>query len=227
MYRRPSDEVTGPSIRETDLIAGCPVVADDLMEAADRVQPIANAARVPGEYETQVVLPNGRLLRLRSMRESDEEPLRTFCDGLSSRTRYLRFFSHVRLPDSVLRMLTRVDECRALALVAIVDTEGGGEIVGLGHLIAIDDCRMEVGLVVRDDWQRQRVGTELTRRMLQAAHARGFDRFVAYLAWDNIAIRGLLQRYGMIVSTTMNGGVSEITFVSCPAPEKAITPITR
>ena len=110
-------------------------------------------------------------------------------------------------------MLTRVDDHRALALVAVVDTADGGEIVGLGNLFAVDDCRMEVGLVVGDDWQRQRVGTELAHRMLQAAHARGVVRFVAHVAWGNVAIRGLLQRHGTIISARMNGSVTEIAFV--------------
>jgi len=166
------------------------------------------------DLETHVVLPSGRLLRIRSLQQGDEEPVRAFCDGLTPRTRYLRFLSHVpRTPDSVVRMLTSVDGRRALALVATADTEDAEEIVGLANLIAVDDCRMEVGLVVRDDWHRQRVGTALAHRMLQAAHARGFDQLVAHVAWDNVAIRGLLHRHGRIVSATRHGSVTEITFV--------------
>jgi GNAT superfamily N-acetyltransferase len=115
-------------------------------------------------------------------------------------------------------MLTSVDDRRALALVAVLDTEEGGGIVGLGNLFVVDDCHMEVGLVVRDDWQRKRVGTELANRMLQAARARGFAQFVAHVAWDNVAIRGLLQRHGRIISARMNGSVTEITFVSSQVP---------
>jgi len=120
-------------------------------------------------------------------------------------------------------MLTCVDDRRAVALVAVVDTAHGGEIVGLGNLFAVDDCRMEVGLVVGDDWQRQRVGTELAHRMLQAAHARGVVRFVAHVAGDNVAIRGLLQRQGTIISARLNGSVTEITFVGREVLEEAKT----
>ena len=171
-----------------------------------------------------VVLPNGRPLRIRFLREDDEGAIRTLCDALSARTRYLRFLSHLpRTPEPVVSMLTRIDNRRALALVAMLDTEDGEEIVALGNLFALDDCRMEVGLVVRDDWQRQRVGTELARRMLQAAHARGFDRFVAHIAAENVAIRGLLHHHGRVVSATRCGSVTEITFVNHPVHEGAET----
>jgi RimJ/RimL family protein N-acetyltransferase len=72
---------------------------------------------------------------------------------------------------------------------------------------------VEVGLVVRDDWQRQRLGTELAGRLLQAAEARGFHRFIANVHSDNAAIRRLLRNLGDVVSTKMSGGISEFAFV--------------
>ena len=50
--------------------------------------------------------------------------------------------------------------------------------MGLASFGAIDDGNVEVALVIRDDWQRQRLGTELAGRLLQAAEARGFHRFI-------------------------------------------------
>jgi RimJ/RimL family protein N-acetyltransferase len=176
-------------------------------------------------FEQPIVLPNGRLLRIRFLHESDEAAIQILCDSLSPRTQYLRFLSHFpTTPEPVVRMLTRIDGRRALGLVAMAGTDDdSSEIVGLGNLYAVDGCRMEVGLVVRDDWQRQRVGTELAHRMLQVAHARGFDRFVAYRARENVAIRALLQRHGTIVSATAHGSMTEITFVGRQVPDQSGT----
>ena len=193
-------------------------------QAYRRPDDVLTGAPSGPEHEAQVMLASGHLLRVRFLQEGDEEPLRAFFDGLSPRTRYLRFLSHTpKLPDSVVRILTCVDDRRALALVAVVDTADGGDIVGLGNLFVVEDCRMEVALVVRDDWQRQRVGTELAHRMLQAAHARGVVRFVAHVAGDNVAIRGLLHRHGKIISARMNGSVTEFTFVGRQVLEEATT----
>jgi hypothetical protein len=50
-------------------------------------------------------------------------------------------------------------------------------------------------------------------RVMRAAEARGFERFVAHALWDNLVIRRLIDRVGRIVSTRMRHGVCEVSFV--------------
>src|SRR4029450_3981907 len=113
----------------------------------------------------------------------------------SPRTRYLSFLSST-VPDSVIRQLARVDYRQQLALVAEYETGNAREIVGLASFAALDATSVEVGLVVRDDWQRQRVGTALANRVLQAAEHRGYRRFIGHLLPDNGAIGKLLRGGG-------------------------------
>jgi RimJ/RimL family protein N-acetyltransferase len=166
----------------------------------------------PSELEAQLTLPDDRRVRIRPLRRCEDAAIQIFYTRLSPRTRYLRFFSPMpSLPDSVLHLLTRVD-CRHLALVA-EDGTATGEIVALASFGAIDNARGEVALVVRDDWQQQHVGTELALRVMQAAEALGFHRFLVHVAADNFAIRKLLKKIGDVVSARASGGVSEIEFV--------------
>jgi RimJ/RimL family protein N-acetyltransferase len=173
-------------------------------------------AEYPSELDDNLILPNRRRLRIRALRPCEEEPIRELDAHLSPRTRYLRFFSPMpTLPDAVITLLACVDYRRRLALVAeYVGTST--EVVALGSFGAIDDRSVEVALVVRDDWQRQRVGTELARRVLQAAETRGFHRFIAHVMSDNVAIRRLLRHVGHVVSTTLSGSISEVAFVRRP-----------
>jgi RimJ/RimL family protein N-acetyltransferase len=172
----------------------------------------------PIELEDDLLLSNERRVHIRPLRRCDGAPceddaIREFYARLSPRTRYLRFFSPMpSLPDSVLRLLTSVDQHRSLALVAEDDT-GHGDVVGLASFGAIDQDRVEVALVVRDDWQHQGVGLELAGRVMQAAEVRGFHRFLVYVTSDNVAIRRLLKHVGDVVSARASGGVSEIEFV--------------
>ena len=176
--------------------------------------PLTEPAAYPAELEDDIVLPNCRRLRIRPLRRCEEDAIRELYDHVSPRTRYLRFFSQMpRLPDYVVRLLACVDYRRQLALVAEHDNGNGREIVGLASFGATDDGSVEVGLVVRDDWQRQRLGTELAGRLLQAAEARGFHRFIANVHSDNVAIRRLLRNLGDVLSTKMSGGISEFAFV--------------
>jgi acetyltransferase len=168
----------------------------------------------PDELEDYVTLANDRRLRIRPLRPCEEGPVRELYRHLSPRTRYLRFLSPMPvLPDSVVRLLTAVDYRRRLSLLAELETAEGAEVVALGSYGAIDDIRAEVGLVVRDDWQRQGIGTALAASVMRAAEARGFDRFVAHVLWENTVIRKLLHRVGDIVSTKTRDGVCEMSFV--------------
>src|SRR5262245_66541301 len=92
------------------------------------------------------------------------------------------------LPDSVVRLLSCVDYRRKLALVAEHEDGDARDIVGLGSFDAIDESSAEVGLVVRDDWQRQHIGLALAQRVLQAAEERGYHRFVGFVHVHNVAI---------------------------------------
>jgi RimJ/RimL family protein N-acetyltransferase len=163
--------------------------------------------------EDRIVLPDHRLLRIRPLRRCEDGVVREFYERLSPRTRYLRFFSPMPvLPDSVLCRLTFADDRRRLALAAEMITADGAEVVALGNFWAIDDTSVEVGLVVRDDWQRRGIGVALARSVMRAAEARGFDRFVAHVLWENTVVRRLLRHVGSIVSSTTRQGVSELTF---------------
>ena len=103
--------------------------------------------------------------------EQDLPALSDFFTGLSTHTRYLRFFGPVTPGAALLRTLAgcagNVD-----ALVAV----RGGVIVG--HAMAVDRADRgarvtDIGVVVDDAWQRRGVGAALMRAIVTGAHARG------------------------------------------------------
>ncbi len=165
----------------------------------------------PVEY---VTLPNRRRLRIRPLRDCEEDVIRELYAHLSPRTRYLRFFSAMPvLPDSLVRQLACVDGRRRVALVAEDETRGRAEPVALASFGAVDDTTVELGLVVCDAWQNQRLGTELATRIMNAAEVSGFHRFAATIHMHNVAIRRLLRRVTVIVSSTFDSGTLELALV--------------
>jgi RimJ/RimL family protein N-acetyltransferase len=171
------------------------------------------AAAYPFELDDHLILPNDRRVHIRALHRYEEAPIRELDAHLSAQSRYLRFLSPFpKLPDSLVRLLACVDYRRTLAMI-VEGEDDGREVVGLGSFGAADDSGAEVALLVRDDWQRQRVGLELARRVLMAAESRGFHRFIVHVHSDNVAIRRLLHHVGRVVSAKISGGVSELTFV--------------
>jgi GNAT superfamily N-acetyltransferase len=166
----------------------------------------------------RLVLPNGRQLRIRSLGDGERGPIRQLLAQLGPRSWYFRFLSPISsAPDALVDLLARADG-RTAALVAEHATADGCEVVALANFAAVDDQHAELGLVVRDDWQRQRVGTALALRLLAIANRRGCDRFLVHALPENAGIRRLLSAVGVIVSSSVSAGVVELTFI----PRQAI-----
>ena len=162
--------------------------------------------------DERLMLPDLTRLRIRALRHCEIETVRALYAQLSARTRYLRFFSAMpELSESMERLLTCGDPMRRLAIVAeLDDVPAGMGVIGLASFVALDDTAAEIAVVVRDDWQRQRVGTALMSRIMRAAEERGFHRFVVNVLAENVAARQLLSRGLELLSSTMSGGVSEM-----------------
>ena len=171
-------------------------------------------AAYPTDLEAIVTLPDKTAIRVRALHRCEDGPIRELFENLSLRSRYLRFLSPLAsLPESLVTLLTAVDHRRTLALVALHESNRGLEVVGLASFGALDDTQAEVALVVRDDWQRRHIGTELAERVLVAAEQRGFHQFVATFFSDNAAIRGVLARVGVVMSSSVSGSLSELVFM--------------
>jgi RimJ/RimL family protein N-acetyltransferase len=173
----------------------------------------------PKELDDLLILSDRTAVHVRALRAGEEAPIRELFDRLSLRSRYLRFLSPLRtLPDSLLRMLACVDYRRNLALLAERHRGNAREVLALGSFGAVDADHVEVGLVVRDDWQNRRLGTALAVRIMNAAEARGYHRFIAHITAGNVPMRRLLATVGEVVAATSSGGVSEVAFVRRSAP---------
>lgn len=168
----------------------------------------------PNDFAEMVLLPNRTTLWFRALRRCDESPIRELDRHLSVQSRFQRFLSPMHtLPDSLVRLLACVDYRRSFAIVAEHHADDRRDVLGLASFAAMDDEMAEVGLLVRDDWHGQHIGTALAIRILIAAERRGLHRFVAYMSSDNHAIRRVLHRVGHVVRTSIQGSVLEIAFV--------------
>jgi len=108
---------------------------------------------------------------IRRANVADGDAIRTFFTGLSTGTRYLRFFAALTITPAMLRVLSGGDSADAVVAT------GQGVIVG--HGIAADRVGpggttvTEIGVVVADAWQGHGVGSALVRALISAAEARG------------------------------------------------------
>jgi ribosomal protein S18 acetylase RimI-like enzyme len=168
----------------------------------------------PSDLEREITLKDGASLRLRPIRSEDAPRLVDLYGRLSRHSAYQRFFGIMkRLPPDWAQLLATVDYRRRLALVAERGPAGSPELVGVGRYEpTVDPATVEVAFAVQDGFQDLGLGTALLRHLLEAAEARGFHRFRAYVLADNTRMLDLLSRFTSIRERRIEAGVVDIVF---------------
>jgi acetyltransferase len=147
--------------------------------------------------ERAAILRDGTRLGIRAIRPDDYEREAAFVRGLSFTAGYQRLLSPRRLTAKELHRFVEIDPAREIALVA-VSGEGQAAIqVGVARCARIDDGPdYDFAIVVADAWQRLGLGSELLRRLLEAADAAGVPRLVGLTLAGNAPMLALARRLG-------------------------------
>lgn len=151
-------------------------------------------------YPTQYITTfdsDGAELTLRPIRPEDEPKMVKFHERLSEQSVYLRYFRSFQLSQRVeherLTRICYVDYDRDIALVVegTNPETGEEEILGVGRLSRLPNPEeAEFAMLVSDDYQRQGIGTQLLRHLLEFGRDEGITRVVAYMLPEN---RGMIR----------------------------------
>jgi acetyltransferase len=158
-------------------------------------------------YPTQYVRPwtlrNGTPVTLRPIRPEDEPLMVTFHETLSARSVYLRWLHMLHLSrrtahEEMIRMCF-IDYDRQMALVADYDNPQTRqhEIIGVGCLIKEQSTKSaEIALLVSDQFQRQGLGTELLRQLIQVGRDEHLSRLTGDILAENQGMQEMCKKLG-------------------------------
>lgn len=143
---------------------------------------------------------------------ADMAALSDFFAGLSTQTRYLRFFVPITPTPAMLRVLSGGDA----SVDALVAVRGG---VIIGHAMAADQPATEgsrrtgavrdplgstvtdIGVVVADAWQGRGVGSALVRALVTRAQARGVTSITMEVLHANHRVLAMIERHWAAAET--------------------------
>jgi GNAT superfamily N-acetyltransferase len=135
---------------------------------------------------------------IRPITPQDKEAERAFIEGLSPKSRHLRFLGEVRHPsDRLLDQLTRIDAVHDAAFAAVTRENAHERIVGVSRFSANrhgDSC--ECAVTVTDDWQGKGLGTLLMKYLIDVARARGVHRMYSVDSAQNARMTELANDLG-------------------------------
>jgi acetyltransferase len=158
-------------------------------------------------YPTQYVRPwtlrNGAPVTLRPIRPEDEPLMVRFHETLSARSVFLRWLHMLNLSrrtahEEMIRICF-IDYDREMALVADYDNPQTGEheIIGVGCLIKEQSAKSaEIALLVSDQFQRQGLGTELLRQLIQVGRDEHLSRLTGDILAENHGMQEICKKLG-------------------------------
>jgi acetate---CoA ligase (ADP-forming) len=164
-----------------------------------------------------VILRDGRTLRLRPPRSEDAVALLEFFSGLSERSLYRRFHGFPHLGASLVEPLLAPDWHERGALLGTLVEEDGERVVALANYARLRDPALaEAAFAVADAHQRRGIGTRLLEQLAARASAVGIESFVAEVLPDNRDMLRVFEAVGFELGRELQGGELEVRFPIAP-----------
>ncbi len=157
----------------------------------------------PCSGSSQWTMTDGTQVVIRSIRPEDEPLMVKFHGVLSDRTVYLRYFCSLSLAartahERLVRICFADPECETVLVSCQTDLRTGEQTImavgRLNKLLAKNEA--ELAVLVSDEYQGRGLGSELLRRLIQAARERKLEQIVAETLRDNIVMQTVLKQLG-------------------------------
>jgi acetyltransferase len=161
----------------------------------------------PQQYSSKWQLRDETPITIRPIRPEDEPLMVKFHGTLSEDTVHFRYFGLQKLELRVAHeRLTRIcfnDYDREIALVAIQQAPGTkeDEIIGVGRLMKLRGINeVEFAIVISDPFQRQGLGTQLLRLLVDIGRKEGAERIFGQILPNNYGMQRVCRKVGFMVS---------------------------
>ncbi|GAC1574632.1 MAG: hypothetical protein NVS3B24_02040 [Candidatus Dormibacteria bacterium] len=154
-------------------------------------------------------LTDGSPVLFRRLGVTDRPLIQEAFEGLSTASRYQRFFTPVKeLAESLLRYLTEVDYQDHYAVLAVLPRSGlEDEVAGVARWVrtAEDPTTAELAVAVVDRHQNRGLGSALLERIYHSASSRGITCLIADVLPTNTPMRHLMGATGTSPIRTDDG----------------------
>ncbi len=159
----------------------------------------------PAQYASPWTTRGGEAVIIRPIRPEDEPLLVEFHQNLSERSVYFRYFHmmtlHQRTSHERLVRMCFIDYDREMALVVERRNPETGalQIMGVGRLSRTPgtaEPEAEFAMLVHDSYQRQGMGSELLRRIIQVGRDEGLHRITAEILPENTGMQRVAKQQG-------------------------------
>ncbi|MCC7161903.1 MAG: GNAT family N-acetyltransferase [Anaerolineae bacterium] len=177
----------------------------------------------PLQYETTITLRDGATALLRPIRPDDELLLVSFHEKLSEQSIYLRYFHALNLSQRIsherLARVASIDYAREITLVVEhrAPSDPAQTNASSPELFAVARFTRRSGtgdaefaVLIRDDVQRQGLGTILLTKLIEIARTEGIARLLGEILPENIGMKRLAEKMGFTLAYDIEQAITRV-----------------
>ena len=154
----------------------------------------------PQQWERHVQLKDGTKLLLRPVRPEDEPLYPPFLNRTTQEDLRLRFFAPIKdFSHRVIARFTQIDYARAMAFVAIDESDGAMLGVGRLHVLSQSDTA-EYAILVRSDLKGRGIGWVLMQMLIEYARDEGLKSIQGEVLAENTTMLQMCKELGFASS---------------------------
>ena len=174
--------------------------------------------------ETTVSTGRGEV-RLRPIRETDDDDMQSLLYGLSTKAEYERWMAVAGSTERrELARFLEVDDVDHVAIVAEAPGEPGAVLVGAARYCVDPATGMaDVAAVVRDDWRKHGLGTALLDRLAEIAELNGIVGFTAHVPVADASLLHVFRKVHRNATAKLDGNAFrlQMTWEPPATPQRA------
>jgi acetyl coenzyme A synthetase (ADP forming)-like protein len=171
------------------------------------------------QYEADVVLRDGRTLRLRPVRPDDDRRLLELFERMSEQSLYYRFMTVPRIDLDKAAQFAHVDFEQQFVIVG----DAGGTLSAVAGYYRRDRTsdRAEVAFAIADAEQGRGIGTRMLERLAEIARDHGVQTFDAYVLGENRRMMDVFLDSGFAATEHLEDRVFHVTVSLEATPQYA------
>jgi acyl-CoA synthetase (NDP forming)/RimJ/RimL family protein N-acetyltransferase len=159
-----------------------------------------------------VILRDGRTLRLRPPASADQDALAAFLSRLAPESLRRRFFATVRPDRELVGPYLDPNWSQRGALIGTFHEDGVEQVIALASYARLRDPRAaEVAFAVADDLHGVGIATRMLEQLAERAAAQGIERLVFEILPDNASMLAVVAGAGFDVARATANGVVEVS----------------
>ncbi len=183
---------------------------------SDQKLPVSIDGRLslyPEKYETLLKLKNGKTIKIRPVKPTDERMLQELYYSLDKEDRYLRFFyPRKNFQHKMVQPLVNIDYSSSMILVGEFFKNGEQKIIATGGFFkTINPSTAELAFVVHEEWRRNGITNYLLNYLVRIARELNYKFFSGSILLENKSMLHIINALKYSKTQNIESGVVEFT----------------